>query len=830
MSLRTVEPLRRPIRRLLREPSFTVQVVLILALGIGATVAMLSLVQGALLKPPPYADPERLVLIGTRSTENRPAMQGDAWPTQQWEEWRESAQSFESVAAYGWTFNFLVQEDGSEPEEGMLVSPEYFHVTGLQPELGRVFDDSDAAGTATPGIILGHDLWQRRFQGDPEIIGRTVRLSRMAERTVIGVMPADVRFLPVPRVASEPNYDVNARVDFWLPIMRNVTAERRAFQRWNVIARLRDGATPGDAEAELAVITARQAEATPSLAGVAARVEPLAEVLSVTGRRVLLPLLGCAVLVLLISCSNAAALLLVRGLRRRHEYGIRTAIGAGRSRLFRHVIADSLLLALLGGAVGAALAAGAVAVFKSLAISAIPRIDEVTIDWTVLSFGLGSALLACLLAGFSPAWLASRLDPVDALRDTAARSTIGPTQQRALKGVLVFQMALTMALLVGAGLLTRTMYNLRAIETGFDTRNVIVMTVTAVAGNWFDFHERALERVAGLPGVENAAFAWGVPLTGNSWPTSLEIDGYTPPDGTDRQVNLNTRAVTPGYFSLLGQTIEEGRDIRSTDRLPPPDPARPDAPPDLSQLTLAAVVNRAFVDRYGGGASSLGRKMWVQAGPNRIGVDIVGVVSNARTEGLDRSSEPEVYVSLFQQLAFSKDLVIRTAAAPSAIVGTVERELRALLPTVAVEQPRTLDEIRDDSLAPRTFAMQLLVGFAVMAIVLTLAGIYSVLSLSVAARRRELAIRTAVGADARKLMELVVRNGIKLIGIGIIAGVAISFALSRVLRAMLFEVGPADPLTLTAAAAAFTVVALLATLLPATRAARVRPAEALKAD
>jgi putative ABC transport system permease protein len=822
------ERLRRGIRLLRREPGFAAQAILILALGIGATTGVFSLIQGALLEPPPYADPGELVLIQTRGTESRPAFANDAWSAAQWEEWEAASETLDSVAAYSWTFNFLILEDGSQSQEGMWVSPGYFGLMGVAPEVGRTFIASDAADNS--GIILGYDLWQREFRGDAAIVGQTVRLSRMQPRTVLGVMPPGLRFLPTPGASSEPNYDLNSKVDFWLPIAapQNANAQQRNLPRWNVVARLRDGATPSDAERELAVIVARQGEAVPAFDGVAAHVEPLGAVLNATGQRILLPLLAAAALVLLISCSNAAALLLVRGLQRQHEYGLRSAVGAGRARLFTHVLGESLSLALVGGVIGILLALGIVALFKSLAGAAIPRLDEVAIGWPMIAFGLVAALVACMLAGLAPAWLAGKLDPVQALRDAETKSTAAPAQRRVLGGVLVFQMALTMALLVGAGLLTRTMYNLSSVQPGFDTRNVVAMTVTAVDGNWFDFHERALARVAELPGVEGAAFAWGVPLTGNSWPGRFEIEGYAPPVGNDNSVALPIRAVTAGYFSLLGQAIEEGRDFRSTDRSPPPNPAAPNTPPDPTTFTRVAVVNRAFAEEYFGGAGAIGKKIWGLQGTNRVPMDVVGVVSDSRTTDLARQPEPEVYVSLLQQQAFSKHLVIRTTESEAAIVGVVERELKSILPTVAVEYAQTLEQIRDRSLASRTFAMQLLVGFAIVAVLLTLAGIYSVLSLMVTARRRELAIRTAVGADAQRIVGLVLRSGLTLVGAGILAGVAVSFALSRVLQAMLFEVGPADPLTLAAAAVAFVAVELLACSLPAARAARVHPAEALK--
>ena len=822
------ERIRRGSRLLRREPGFAAQAILILALGIGATTGVFSLIQGALLEPPPYADPGELVLIQTRGSESRPAFTNDAWPAAQWEEWEATAETLDSVAAYSWTFNFLILEDGSQSQEGMWVSPGYFSLMGVLPEVGRTFIASDAADNS--GIILGYDLWQREFRGDPAIVGQTVRLSRMQPRTVLGVMPPGLRFLPTPGASSEPNYDLDSKVDFWLPIaaVQNAAAQQRNQPRWNVVARLRDGATPNDAERELAVITARQAEAVPAFNEVAAHVEPLSAVLNATGERILLPLLAAAALVLLISCSNAAALLLVRGLQRQHEYGLRSAVGANRARLFNHVIGESLSLALVGGVVGVLLALGIVALFKSLAGAAIPRLDEVAIGWPIIAFGLVAALVACALAGLAPAWLAGKLDPVQALRDAESKSTAAPAQRRVLGGVLVFQMALTMALLVGAGLLTRTMYNLSAVQSGFETRNIVAMTVTAVDGNWFDFHERALERVAELPGIEGAAFAWGVPLTGNSWPGRIEIEGFAPAAVDDNSVAVPIRAVTAGYFSLLGQAIEEGRDFRSTDRLPPPNPAAPNTPPDPTTFTRVAVVNRAFAEEYFGGAGAIGKKVWGLQGTNRVPMDVVGVVSDSRTTDLARQPEPEVYVPLLQQQAFSKHLVIRTTESQTAIVGVVERELKAILPTVAVEYAETLEQIRDRSLGSRTFAMRLLVGFAIVAVLLTLTGIYSVLSLMVTARRRELAIRAAVGADAQNIVGLVLRSGLTLVGAGILAGVAVSLALSRVLQAMLFEVGPADPLTLAAAAVAFVAVALLACTLPAARAARVHPAEALK--
>jgi putative ABC transport system permease protein len=357
------------------------------------------------------------------------------------------------------------------------------------------------------------------------------------------------------------------------------------------------------------------------------------------------------------------------------------------------------------------------------------------------------------------------------------------------------------------------MANLAAVDSGFETSRVATMSVTAVQGDWAAFHTRALERVSALPGVERAAFAWGVPLTGNNWPGAVEFEGATPAAAA-AQVQLPVRSVTSGYFAVLGQTITDGRDVRAT---------------DIQGTPLVAVVNRALVDRYFAGRSPLGRKVWLR-GRGQPPSEIVGVVSNGRTDDLTEDAAPEIYLSLWQATAFSKHLVVRTVQDPLAVVADVQRELRAVDPTAAVENVRTLDEIRGESLATQTFAMRLLVGFAVVATVLTLGGIYGVLSLSVAARRREIAIRSAVGAHRSTIVGSVLGEGLRLVAAGVTAGTVIAVAVTRMLQALLFEVGPSDPLTLFGAALSFTLVALLACAVPAARAMTVEPAEALRND
>ncbi|HZF37518.1 MAG TPA: FtsX-like permease family protein, partial [Blastocatellia bacterium] len=608
-------------------------------------------------------------------------------------------------------------------------------------------------------MILGYDLWQRRFNGDPNIIGKTIRFRGETPPTVIGVMPPGVRFLPSPTMAQEPNYNVNAQVEWWMPA--RLSPDRLKFAMWNVAGRLQNGATLAAAQAEIASITARQAQTDRDFAGVTARTQSLTAEINRDGRRILLPLLGAAALVLLIACGNVAALLLVRGLQRQQEYAVRCALGAGRVALFRQVSTESLLLALLGGALGVGLAFGVVKLFKLIGGHAIPRLDAVTTGWPVLACGLGAAAIATLLAGFLPALRAARLDPMIALKDAGPKSSAGRGERRLLRGVTMIQTALTLALLVGAGLLIRTMNNLSKVQAGYNTRQILTMSVTAMQRDdreRLTFHQQALERVSRLPGVEHVAFGWGVPLTGNNSPFVGEIEGQPPASKPSDMPVLPERVVSEGYFKLLGQPLVVGRDFRSTDNR--------DAP-------RVAIINQALASRYFPQADPIGKKLWSFGRRDRQ-IEIIGVVANGRTDDLTKAAEPEIYTSQWQFPVFTKHLLVRTEADPRALMAGVQRELRAIDPTVSIENLKTLEEIRGDSQASRSFAMRLLIGFSIVASALTLVGIYGVLSLSVAARRRELAIRTAMGAERRDILKLVLGEGLRLIALGVAAGVAAS--------------------------------------------------------
>jgi putative ABC transport system permease protein len=805
--------MRFAIRMLLKQPGFSLIAVLTLALGIGATSAVFSLIQGVLLTPPPYKKAQQLVLVPTARTDGQKQENPRGWPAQQWMEWQRELKSFEGIAGYLWEFNFLIRNEGSQSIQGMAVTRDYLQVMGLRPVVGRGFEEQDFALGSVKVILLGYEFWRRTFNGDPQIIGKTVRISRLdVPPTVIGVMPPGVRFLPSPGAAKEPNYNVNALVDFWSPAEPDPKYMKEP--DWNLVARLSDRATQQQGQGELTVLVAREAQSEKQFEGFVPQLQSLTDEMNQDGRRILVPLLGAAALVLLIGCGNTAALLLVRGLQRQQEYAVRGALGMGRIALLRQVSTESLLLALLGGAFGVGLAFGVVKLFKLIAGHAIPRLDNVTAGWAVLAWGLGAGVVASMIAGVFPALRGFRLDPMEVLKNAGPKGTAGLGERRLLRGVTMLQTALTLALLVGAGLLIRTMINIARVPSGYNTGHILTTSVTEVRSfsEWANFHRRALERVSAIPGVQYAAFAWGVPLTGNNWPATLEIEGQSPATKESEKTALPLRAVTEDYFKLMDVAMLGGREFRSSDEGKTPN---------------VAIVNQAFADRYFSHASAIGRKIWLN-GRDKLATEIVGEVSNGRTDDLTQEASPEIYLSLWQATAFSKHLVIRTAADPRAVLVAVERELHAVDPTAAIENPKTLEQIRDDSLASRTFAMQLLIGFSVAGSVLTLVGIYGVLSLSVASRRRELAIRSAVGAEQKDIRNLIFGEGFRLIASGVLAGVALAIVLSRVLRTFLFEVQPSDPTTLIVVGVLFVGVALLACWVPVRRAAKVDPLEALR--
>jgi putative ABC transport system permease protein len=807
-----MDDLRYAFRQLRTHPTFAAVAIATLAVGIGAAAAMFGLIQGVLLSPPPYAAPDRLVLVTPVRVDGQPY---DRSPTTgQWLAWRQ-ARTIERTAIYGWTFNFLVKGDGSRSLGGMNVSRNWFDVVGVRPLLGRTFTANEAArpGVAPTAIILGYDLWQREFQGDPGILGKPVTISRMpAPLPVIGVMPPGLRFLPDPGAAAEPNYDIDAKVDFWLGVTPDETRPERG--TGNIIARLAQGATAADAQAEIAAMSGAIAATDARLAGLTATATPVRSVLNRDGERLLVPLFGAVGLLFLIACANVSGLLVARGLQRQQEYGTRAAIGAGRARLFRLVLIEAISIALTAAVLGAGLAYGIVAVLKNIGGHAVPRADAITVGWPVLLFGVGAALVAGIVAGVLPAVRASWGDRFTLLK--GSRTTAGRAERRLLAGVAAVQVVLTVSLLAGAALLLRTARNLDRVHPGYETERILATTVTHVGARdqGRAFHEQALERVAAIPGVRHVAFAWGLPLTGNSWPAELEVTGRAAASSAivDR-ISLPLRSVTEDYFAVMSMRLVDGRVF---------------LPTDTEGAPRVGIVNRAFVRQHLGEGVALGRQLRFRGDDKPI--TIVGVLDDTRTERLRERPEPELYLPFRQNGAFSKHLVVRAAGDPLQLAPQVRAALRALQPTVAVERVTTMAEIRRASTAAPTFALRLLAGFAIVATLLAAVGLYGVLSLSVGARTKELAVRQAIGARRHQVIALVLGEGARLVVVGVVGGVAGALLVGRLLQALLFDVSPTDPVSLGGAALAFAGVAALACLVPAWRAGRGDVSAALRQD
>lgn len=793
-----IEDLRYTLRQFRKSPGFTFSAVVTLALGIGATAAMFGLIQAVLLSPPPYGNPSRLVFLSPSRTDGQPYANGVT--IGQWVDWRNSSRTVEAPALYRWTFNFLILPDGSESLGGMVVSSDFFRRLGVRPVLGREFVDSEAARPKVPptAVIIGHELWKRRFNSSPDAVGQTLRLSRYpAPLPIVGVMPPGLRFLPDPGASSEPNYDVNAAVDFWL---LNAPDETQVNSRgYNAVTRMRDGVTLEQAQAEVAAMTKGQAARDARLADLTVNVRPLLDELNRDGVNLLAPLFGFVVLVFFIACVNVAGLFVARGLQRHREYAMRAALGAGRARMFRQVITESVALSMVSAMLGAALALGIISVFKVIGAGAIPRADAVTIGWPMFAFGFAAALVAAIVSGVAPALRASSPAHMQALK--GARSTAARGERRLLGGIATVQIVLTVALLSGAALLIRTAINLANVTRGYDIENILAVTVTSVTPDTFDaFHTQVLDRVAALPGVSHAAFAWGVPLTGNKWPGTLALPAR--PDLG--QVGFPMRSVTPDYFALMGMQVLQGRTF---------------AAGDTADARRVIIVNEAFARKYFPGSAAVGQQV-ILPGDKRDTADIVGLVADTRTDALSRAAEPEVYFSFWQNGAFSKHLVVRAGVDPRELVTSIRREVHAVDPTASVEHAVTMDEIRRQSLAPNTFAMRLLIGFSVVATALALVGIYGVLSLSVGSRLKEIAVRKAIGAQHGDIMRATLGEGGRMIVVGVLLGAIVAVWAGRALQSLLFDVPAADMVSVAAASVAFGASAFAICLLPAIRAAR----------
>ena len=788
-------------RALLRRPGFTAVALVTLALGIGANTAIFTVVNAVLLRPLPYPDPDELVLLLETNAEagldQVPASAVDYLA------WRAGATRFEAMAAYA-NGQATLEGGVGDPQRlpAAAVRSTFFDVFKVPPLMGRGFVRGEDQRGAPAVVVLSHGLWQDRFGADPDVVGRTVQLDG-APAQVVGVMPEGFRF---PGTAQ-----------LWTPLV--FAQEQLDDRNWHfapVVARLRDGATVASATEELQVLAARQEEAYPdSNAGWSAAAFPLHDELVGSSEAMLWVLLGAVGFVLLIACTNVANLLMVRAAGRRRETAIRTALGAGRGRLLGQLLVESLVLAVAGGAAGLLLAGWGLELLLALAPLTVPGGATPGIDGTVLAFTLAVSVGAGLVFGTAPAALMWREEPLTDLRD-GGRGRLRGAGGRLRSALVVAEIALALVLVVGAGLMVRSLSNLMGEDVGFPSGNLLVAQVALPAERYagperiLGFYRSLLERVEAIPGVRSAALGpWLPPASGPIFHHRVEgvHTAWTMDLPTAR-----SRPVSAGYFETLGIPVLEGRAL---------------GPEDRAETARVAVVDAAFANAFFPGESALGRRIRVLEDEPR---EIVGVVGDVKNTGLAGAPQPTSYVPMTQTAWPDQGIVVRTAADPGRLVRPVTDAVHELDPGLPVFGVETMEQRLRSSVAQPRFQTRLLGLFALLALVLAAVGIYGVMAWSVAERTAEIGLRMALGASEPEVRDLVVKRALGLTLAGAALGVVGALVLTRVLSSFLFGVDARDPLTFVAVAVGLGVVALVASWLPARRASRLDPIRALSTE
>ena len=798
-----LQDIRYGTRILHRSPGLTAVAVLTVALGIGANTTIFSLVYGLLLRPLPYLHPGRIVMVWEkRARENN--LTNVVSPAD-YLDWKGQNRSFEHMAEFSFAPADLL--GGSEPERvaGASVGAEFFKVLGVRPALGRFFEPEEDKPGHNATVVLSYGLWQRRFGGDSNLIGRSINIDTQAA-TVVGVLPQDFEFPYV-------------QVELWRPLpLTEMFHHNRGSHFLLVFARLRPQVTLQQAQAEMSAIAARLEAQYPDInRGHSTNVLPLREEL-MSGVRPALVVLSIAVsFLLLIACANVSNLLLANGVRRQREVAVRCAIGAGRSRLVRQFLTESLLLALLAGGGGALLALwgiqglGPLLERSGLGVSA-PKFQ---MNFAILSFLAEASVLSCMLFGLAPAVNVSRTDVLTALKGEGAIARVAGGNERLRAALLVGEVALSSMLLIGAFLMLRTFMQLRLVPAGFRADRVVALPVLLNSARYGNdskktaFFEQLTSRAAAIPEVESTGGISILPLSGNDSRTGITIEGRAPTPG--EPTRAHHRQVTPGYFETVGIPLQAGRTF---------------GPGDTSDSTPVVVINHTAARLYWPGQDVIGKRF--RLGGESKWREVVGVVGDVKEWGLDQQVNPEMYLPLTQDPTSWMNIVVRTGRTPSDVGAALKAEVLALDKDQPVGTVKSLNEIVAQSIAPRAVYLALLGLFAAVALVLTTAGIYGVVSNVASQQTREIGIRMALGAQAIDVLTLTMKHGLQLVAAGLVLGIAGSFALYRVMRSLLYGVSASDSITLVLVSALIAVVATLACFIPARRAARVEPMVALR--
>jgi predicted permease len=790
-----------------RSPVVAVSAILAAGLGIGASSAMFSIIDGVLLRPLPFAEPQQLVNVWeslpTRQLPKVVAAAGNYF------DWRDQNHVFSSIGAYQ-PIAFGVASGDSEPVrlQGALCDAGFFATLQVSPRVGRFFTAEEMQPGRDAVIILGYGLWQQRFGGDERAIGQSLNINGR-ERTIIGVMPR--------------GFEYPAQAAMWGPLALDAQARaRRDLHTLRVLARLNHGATLDQARAEFQTIGARLAQQYPDLnKDESVVVNPVVEDLVGGVRPALLVLLGAVGFVLLIACASIANLLLAKASARQREMAIRTSLGANRSTIVAQMLTESMILAVLGGAAGLAITFLGFHGLLRLAPANVPRLEDVALNWRVVGVSLALSLITGILFGFAPAWYASRIDVNSMLKEGLRGAG---SRNRVRSALLAGQIAIALILLSGAGLLLRSFYEIVHVDSGFQPDHLMTMQLQPAAVKYLNHNEQQiqlargiLEKVSALPGVRTAGIATALPLLGN--PIYIMRFEGRPPVTPSQAPVVNFFAVTPGFFDAMGMHILRGRSLTDL---------------DTAQTPLVAIVNQTLADRYFPGQDPLGKRLEIGFSTPPRWRQIVGVVADVKTAGLDQDTPVQVYTAYYQQpglLGVSPLTVLgRTSGDPAALASPMKAAILGVDHSQPVFAVEPMIEVVSDSVSQRRVALILLAFFAASALLLASIGVYGIMSYSVTQRSGEIGIRMALGARASQVALLVGRQGMTLVAGGLAAGLAGSLILTRWMSPLLFRVDPRDPLILGTAIATLLLVSLAACFLPARRAAQVDPVIALRSE
>jgi len=813
-----LQDLRYGFRTHAKAPGFALVAVLTLALGIGASTAVFSVVNAILLRPLPYPQADRIVLPWRMAPVGL-FLGYDKFPWGQidFHLFTEQQKSFQHLGAFqAESFNLT---GAGEPVqlEGMRASAGFFAALGVAPELGRAFTAEEDQPGHEHVLILSHRLWHDRFGGNPAILGQTLNLSGNSY-TVIGVMPASFAF---PRASEMPgSFDFPRDPQLWVPLAMPASPPPGPSEL-AVVGRLKPGVTIDQSQAELDVFADTLFKFFKGGKGwFNCRVTPLTQQVGGETRRPLLLVLGAVGVVLLIACSNVANLLLTRSLARRREFTLRAALGAGRGRLIRQLLTESLLLAAFGGALGLLLAEAGVNFVKAFGPASIPRLREVSLDPAVFSFTLGVTLLTGVLFGLAPAFAAARENLVEALKEGGQRAGAGPASQGARNSLLISQVALALVLVIAAGLLVRTFAQLLRSDSGFNPSRVLTFELSLPSTKYKDtpqivrLYQQALRQLQTVPGVQAAGIGETIPMRGAGESTGIRLsDG---PRAKTQEVPFAAYTmVSSGYFTAVGTPVLRGRGFLETDTL------------DSMPVT---VINAAMARKYWPGQDALGKQ--VAPGSTRYPLaTVVGIVADIKHLSLREDPGPEMYVPFNQKVwptLAVMQVAIRTKADPSSMTGLIREAIHSVDPDLPLGKLATLTTLVDEAMTQPRFSMLLMAAFGALAVALAAIGMYGVIAYSVAQRTREIGIRMALGAQQGTVFGMVLSQGARLAGLGIGIGILTALGVTRLMASFLYGVQPADPLTFAVVALLLAGIALLACYLPARRATRVDPILALR--